>query len=63
MIYPDDYKCLICKFRYYGCKYGKVKGVLKCSSFKVKASRPYKGINVAIARCLFGVCPRYDMRL
>ena len=63
MIYPDDYKCLICKFRYYACQHRKdSKRMLSCFKFQVKAFRPHKGVNVALARCLFGVCPRFIVK-
>ena len=58
MIYPDDYKCLICKYRYYACIYRNNKRMLSCSRFEFQARKHYKGVNVALARCFFGVCPR-----
>lgn len=58
MIYPDDYKCLTCKFRYYACKYRQNSGMLACSYYTYKANGPHKVANMALLRCFFGVCAR-----
>lgn len=73
MIYPDDYKCLMCKFQYYGCPQTKkfkagrrtrVKVLLGCSSF-VRADRKSVVLRSAVLplmRCFFGVCPQKIVR-
>lgn len=57
MIYPDDYKCLVCKKRYYGCKYKKTFGMLSCFDFKRRPVSEKKVANLALHRCLTGHCP------
>lgn len=57
MIYPDQYKCLTCKFRYYACKHRKTPGMLSCSRYTFQARRRHKNMSMALARCFFGVCP------
>lgn len=59
MIYPEDNKCVICKKRYYGCKHRKNKNMLSCSGFVPKKRPNTKAPSLALARCLFGVCPSY----
>lgn len=60
MIYPDEYKCLTCKKRYYGCKrrrtgYGLL---LSCVDYVYNGVKPALSFNICLARCFFGCCPR-----
>lgn len=58
VIYPIDNKCVICKKRYYGCPYKNSKNMLSCLDF-VAAVLPKKPLlDLALARCMFGSCPR-----
>lgn len=58
MIYPEDYKCLTCKFRYYGCKHRQEFGRnLACIAFERRQAPKKKMANLALCRCLFAVCP------
>lgn len=62
MKYPDQYKCLTCKFRYYGCKVkNNRKGLLSCIAYQRRQVNSIKSWcvshrGISLARCLFGVC-------
>lgn len=65
MIYPDEYKCLTCKFQNYGCgkqseRRSKTGRLLGCSRYIPDNRGPFvidKRL-IAVFRCLFGVCPQ-----
>lgn len=58
MIYPDEYKCLVCKKYYsYACKHRQISGMLSCSDFKRDQVRPKKIADIRLYRCFFGCCP------
>ena len=57
MIYPDDYKCLTCKFRYYACPHREDNNVISCSHYLARQCSRQKVPSLALYRCLFGVCP------
>lgn len=65
MIYPDEYKCITCKFQNYGCgkqeerrkQFGRLLG---CSRYIRADVRPVvvSSALILIFRCFFGVCPQ-----
>lgn len=63
MIYPDDYKCLVCRFRYYGCKNRKNTRMLSCRYYERRKVCEKKMASLPLARCFFGVCPRFGLLL
>lgn len=63
MIYPTDNKCVICKKRYYGCPFKNSKSMLSCSKFVPAVLHQKPLLDLALARCIFGVCPRKIFKL
>ena len=59
MIFPEDYKCLVCKHKWtYACPHRNNKTMLSCARFQREVVRDAKMVDLAIARCFFGVCSR-----